>query len=73
MTAALVIGINFHFWDKVERKVQPLGITLHFSELCEAILGTSAVELEIQRRIAGSQRAALRETHRYGTDTLTVI
>lgn len=62
VTAALVIGTNFHFWDKVERKVQPLGITLHFSELREALLDTSAVELEIQRQAEGSQRAVLRES-----------
>lgn len=66
-TVALVIGTNFHFWDKVEGKVQPLGITLHFSELCKAILGTSVAELEIQRQTAGSQRAALWESHRYCT------
>lgn len=71
--AASVIGSNFHFWDKAERKVQPLDITLHFSEPCEATLGTSAAELEIQHQPAGSQRAALRESYRSYTDTLAVI
>jgi len=30
MMAALVIGTDFHFWDKAETKAEPLGITLSF-------------------------------------------
>lgn len=39
----------------------PLGIALHVSELCKAILGISVTGLEIQLQTVGCQRAVLQE------------